>query len=341
MLCAGSPDPAGFSPWRSTLSFKKIYKIAAGVAFGASLLTLVGPAVGEMVATLPPAFTNKNNDAPGSLGLPYENVTFQTTDGLTLRGWFIPALHANAPAVLYAPGTSQDQRSGLSLVLPFHRAGYHVLLFSYRGHGQSDGNQIGFTYGAAESRDVDAAVQFLVQTIGVHHVGVIGYSAGAASVILSAARNQQVGAVVAVAPYNDVAEVWRTSRPVLVPAFIQDWALWLAEKRKGFDRNQVCPLDVVSRIAPRPLLVIHGMNDQRILEPQIRRLFAAAQQPKDLWLVPGATHASIRTSALDEMMPQVIAFFDKAFVPQLAGHKTGISAGSFPVAQAARQRLAN
>lgn len=294
-----------------------------------------------MIATHPPAFNSKNNDAATELGLPYENVTFQTANGLSLRGWFVPAGQADAPAIVYAPGTAQDQRSGLSLALPFHRAGYHVLLFSYRGYGQSDGNQIGFTYGYAESQDVDAAVRFLVEAKGVAKVGVIGYSAGAASAILSAARNPQVGAVVAVAPYNCVAEIWNTSRPSLMPAFIQNWTLWLAEKRKGFDRDQVCPLNVVNRISPRPLLVIHGTNDRRILEPQVRRLFAAAQQPKDLWLVPGATHATIRTPVLDEMVPQVIAFFDQALVPHLAGHAARAAAGRSPLAEAAGQRMVN
>jgi dienelactone hydrolase len=290
-----------------------------------------------MVATFPPFFGKESKNPQAELGLAYEEVAFQTADGLTLRGWFIPAEQAGAPAVLYAPGTGHDQRSGLSLAVPFHRAGYHVLLFSYRGHGQSDGNPTGFTYGEAESRDVDAAVRFLVETKGIHQVAAIGYSAGAASVILSAARNPHVAAVVAVAPYNCVAEVWRTSRPAVVPAFVQDWALWLAEKRKGFDRDQVCPEKVVSQIGPRPLLVIHGTGDQRILETQVRRLFAAASQPKDLWLVAGATHGSIRTPVLDELAPRVIAFLDGA----LAGHGAQIASRGLRVGAGVREPLAN
>lgn len=315
-------------------------KIAAGLVVSASLLTLVGPVIGEMIATLPPAFTRASNNAPHQLGLPYEDVTFQTSDGLVLRGWFIPAGQADAPAVLYAPGTGQDQRSGLALARPFHRAGYHVLLFSYRGYGRSDGNQAGFTYGAAESRDVDAAVRFLVETKGVRQVGLIGYSAGAASAILSAARNPQVDAVVAVAPYNDVTEVWRTSRPVLVPAFIQEWALWAAEKRKGFDRSQVRPVNVVGRISPRPLLVIHGTSDRRILESQVKSLFAAAQEPKDLWLVSGATHGSIRTVVMDGMTPQVIAFLNEALAWQ-AEAETPHGSPRVSRAQVSSPRIAN
>jgi dipeptidyl aminopeptidase/acylaminoacyl peptidase len=307
----------------------KILKIAAGVVAGASLLTLVGPVVGEMIATFPPTFPPGAADSLAESGLAYEDVAFPTTDGLVLRGWFIAAGQPDAPAVVYAPATAHDQRSGLSLIPAFHRAGYHVLLFSYRGHARSDGRRGAFTYGESESKDVDAAVRFLYQAKNIHHIGVIGHSAGAVSAILSAARNAQIGAVVAVAPFNCVNEVWRTSRPSLVPPFVLDWALWVAEKRGGFDRQEVCPINVVDRIAPRPLLVIHGTGDRRITEAQVRRLFEAAREPKALWLVEGATHDGVRTPVLDRLAPQVIAFFEAAW-----------QAGQQPASALARRRLA-
>jgi alpha-beta hydrolase superfamily lysophospholipase len=200
----------------------------------------------------------------------------------------------------------------VSLAPAFHRAGYHVLLFSYRGHALSEGKKGHFTYGDAESRDVDAAVQFLSETKGIHRIGIIGHSAGAVSSIISAARNPLVGAVVAVAPFNSLAEVWHTSRPALVPAFVLDWTLTHAEKVRGFRSEDVCAEAVVDRIAPRPLLVIHGRDDVRITESQVRRLFGAAEEPKTLWLVDGATHKGIRDPVLDALAPDVIEFLDKA-----------------------------
>lgn len=288
----------------------KIFKIAASVVVGATLLTFVGPVVGEAIATLPPAFPKKPSTPQIELGLPYEDVTFSTADGLTLRGWFVPAERPDAPAIVYAPATSHDQRSGLSLVPSFHEAGYHVLLFSYRGHALSDGRIGNFTYGDAESRDVDAAVRFLHDARGIRRIGVIGHSVGAVSAILSAARNPQVGAVVAVAPFTCVAEVWQTNRPSVVPPFIMDWTMWVVEKSRGFKRDEICPLSVVDRIAPRPLLLIHGTSDQRITEEQVRRLFSAAEEPKSLWLVEGATHSGIRSPVLDVLAPDVISFLD-------------------------------
>lgn len=293
-----------------------ILKAVAGVVAATSILTFVGPVVGEWAATLPPLWLKATLNPWDALGLYYEDVAFPTSDGLTLRGWFIPAQTVDAPAIVYAPATAHDQRSGLSLAPAFHRAGFHVLLFSYRGHARSDGLKGRFTYGDAESKDVDAAVRFLRESKGLRQIGIIGHSAGAVSAILSAARNPNVGAVVAVAPYACLREVWYANRPPFVPRFISDITLWLAERWKGFDSDNVCPQEVIQRIAPRPLLLIHGTRDRRITEAQIRRLFAAAEEPKGLWLVAGATHEGIREPVLDELSPDVIAFFDAAFRPQ-------------------------
>jgi alpha-beta hydrolase superfamily lysophospholipase len=293
-----------------------IVKIAGVVVAGASLLTLAAPILGEVIATSPPAFSRSAPNPITELGLPYEDVEFPATDGLTLRGWFIPAAREDAPGVVYAPATRHDQRSGVSLAPAFHQAGYHVLLFSYRGHALSDGKKGRFTYGDAESRDVDAAVQFLHETKGIRRIGVIGHSAGAVSSIMSAARNPLVGAVVAVAPFNSVDEVWHTSRPALVPPFVLDWTLSVAEKVRGFRSEDVWPEAVVDRIAPRPLLVIHGRDDERITESQVLRLFAAAEEPKTLWLVEGATHKGIRDPVLDALAPDVIGFLDQALHSQ-------------------------
>jgi dipeptidyl aminopeptidase/acylaminoacyl peptidase len=290
-------------------------RIAATVLLGTSLLTVAGSLVGEMVATMPPFFREEDVEPLARQGIRHQEVAFPTGDGLTLRGWFFPADSPSAPAVVYAPATARDQRSGLSLVPALHTADYHVLLFSYRGHALSDGSRWGFTYGDAESRDVEAAIRFLQETKGLRQIGVIGHSAGAVSGILSAARNPGIGAVVAVAPFNCVDEVWNTNRPTVVPQLLLDLTLRLTEMRKGFDRSDVCPLEAVHLIAPRPLLIIHGTQDQRISQEQAHRLYAAAEEPKALWLVEGAGHNSIRDPMLDQLMPEVIAFLDSALRP--------------------------
>ncbi len=90
----------------------------------------------------------------------------------------------------------------------------------------------------------------------------------------------------------------------------------MAEKSRGFQREEVCPVDAVNQIAPRPLLVIHGTGDRRISVGQVSRLFDAAGVPKSLWLVEGATHSGIRSPMLDALAPDVISFLDAAWRDQ-------------------------
>ena len=232
------------------------------------MLSLGGPVLAEMVSTAAPFFSKGADQAADALGIRYETVSFQSSDGITLRGWYFPSEIANSPAILYAPATAKDQRSGLSLVRPLHEAGFSVLLFSYRGHGASDGNPVGFSYGAHESLDVDAAVSYLHVIRGASAVGAIGHSAGAVAIILSAARNPQIDIVVAASPYASVEEIWNTNKPTLMPTPMYDFMMRTSELRKDFERNQVRPVDVIDRISPRPILIIHGANDKRITQEQ-------------------------------------------------------------------------
>ena len=290
----------------------KIVKIAAGILLGSAIVTLLGPIVGEIVATLPPMFHKKGLDPMGLLQLPYEEVEFSTPDSLTLRGWFIPTDAPDAPAVVYAPGTGHDQASGLHIVRALHDAGYHVLLFSYRGYGESDGDEFGFTYGQAESVDLDSAVAFLAEAKQIDRIGVIGFSAGAATAILSAARNSRIDAVVAAAPFASISEIWRTNSPAIMPDWYQEWTMRVAEYRKGFKRENIEPINVIEQIAPRSILILQGEADRRVTVAQAEKLFASAGEPRELWVIEGATHSMIHEEALVSLEPQIIDFLDNA-----------------------------
>ncbi len=279
---------------------------------GSVLLAVLIPVVAESWATRPAILPRSGLNPQIDLGLAYEDIAFHATDGLTLRGWFIPAVSAHAPALVYAHGAGRDQRSGLPIVPALHQAGYDVLLFSYRDHGHSDGDGRGMTYGYRESQDIDSAVLFLRQRKRACHVGVIGYSVGASSALLSAARNPDIEAVVAVAPFASALEVWAANRPAFFPPLALDWTRRVVEWRKGISLTAMDLGRLIPRIAPRPLLLVHGTHDERIPLSQVQRLFTAAGQPKSLWLIPNATHGSVRTYGLETRMAEVIAFFDEA-----------------------------
>ncbi len=287
-----------------------------GILTGFSLLMVASPMVGELIATTSPLWM----DYPGQYtNLKYENVAFPTTDGLTLRGWFFPTDNASNPVILYAPATAKDQRQGISLVEPLHNAGYQVLLFSYRGTGNSDGNRFMFSYGARESVDVDAAVRYLSETRGLQKIGAIGHSAGAVSIILSAARNPKLDAIVVAAPFATLDDVWDENRPSVIPTEVYSLGMKISELRKSFSRSEVRPLDVIAQIAPRPILFINGTKDKRINRQQAIELYNAAGDPKQMIWIPGATHAEVRSPGLDDLMPSLIQIFDENLRDMPAG----------------------
>jgi dipeptidyl aminopeptidase/acylaminoacyl peptidase len=306
-------NPAHNEGSTKQLVLESIIKITSTVLISATMVSLGGPILGEMASTAAPFFGKRAERAASALGVYYESVSFQSPDGITLRGWYFPSDIPNSPAILYAPSTANDQRSGLSLVKPLHAAGFNVLLFSYRGHGQSDGNPIGFTYGAHESLDVDGAVSYLRNVRGVSAVGAIGHSAGAVAIILSAARNPEINVVVAASPFESVEEIWNTNKPNLIPTPMYDLMMRTSEVRKDFERSQVRPVDVIGRISPRPILILHGTDDKRITIEQAQQLFNQAAEPKELWLLEGLSHSEVRSVGVENRIGEIIQFLDAAF----------------------------
>ncbi|HEY5040150.1 MAG TPA: alpha/beta fold hydrolase, partial [bacterium] len=98
---------------------------------------------------------------PMESGLAYQDVTFPTKDGITLSGWWIPALGKKKAfgTVLLSHGFTKNREQVLDRAEFLVKSGYQVLLFDHRGHGLSGNSPI--SGGVLESRDYPAAVQFL------------------------------------------------------------------------------------------------------------------------------------------------------------------------------------
>jgi len=158
---------------------------------------LVIAAVGTYIVLLPLALSYVFTHAAravvpeAALGAAYKNVSFQTRDGLTLRGWYVPS--RNRAAVIVAPGRSGSQRPARLLA----RHGYGVLLFDRRGEGESDGDPNAF--GWAADRDLVAAVSYLQRRPDVdpERIGGLGLSVGGETLLQAAAESPSLQAVVA------------------------------------------------------------------------------------------------------------------------------------------------
>jgi len=154
---------------------------------------------------------------PADAGLEYESVTFPATDGVKLSGWFIPrAGDGPGPAVLFVHGWLWNRLGNVAGRVPFtdrdvdflpatkglHDAGYHVLLFDVRHHGESGRGRAPLTYGPRETRDFVGAVEYLRSRPEVdgERIGAVGTSMGGNIVIMGTPQCQPVKALLAVQP---------------------------------------------------------------------------------------------------------------------------------------------
>lgn len=246
------------------------------------------------------------HDPRRDFGLDFSDVAFPTADGATLRGWLVPAPGAGVGVVL-VHGAAADRREFLRTLPAFHEAGYAALLFDCREHGTSDGSGRGFSLGGREAADVSAAAAFLGAQPGIARIAAVGTSQGAASSILAAASDPAIDLVVAENPFTRARDflpdaVARIAGvPVPLNSLVATVALWRMGPRME-------PIDVVARIAPRPILFLHGTKDAFIPSEESRELFARAGEPKELWIAANGEHAQLWNLDPAEWNRRVVGF---------------------------------
>ena len=227
-----------------------------------------------------------------------------------LAGWTIHTVHG-APAVVLVHGFKTSREEMLTWARFVHEGGYNVLLFDTRGCGQSGGSTVGL--GATEPRDISLAVEAARDQFGTTKVAVLGISLGAGAAILSAADDQHISAVIADSAWTDQdLQLSRLSflpvGPIHVP--LPPYGISAVNAMVGADVTRARPLDAIARISPRPILLIHSADDDNATTPVegARKLFAAASEPKELWVAPRGGHVGAINAFPDEYRARVLAF---------------------------------
>ncbi|HEX9371226.1 MAG TPA: alpha/beta fold hydrolase [Roseiflexaceae bacterium] len=218
---------------------------------------------------------------PADVGLQYEDVVFPSHDGVTLRGWFVRRANddgARAPAIVFVHGWpwnrlgNQAGRSfipdrSVDLFVPARalaEAGFHVLLFDLRNHGQSDA-ALPVTFGVNEARDFVGAVAMLRKRPDVDRarIGAIGYSMGANAIIYGIPRCQHIRAAVAVQPTSLAIFAPRMARAVLGPAgpLLAQLAEPLYQAFGAPSLDQIAPARAARHLDETKMLYIQGSGD--------------------------------------------------------------------------------
>lgn len=212
-------------------------------------------------------------------------ISFRTTDGTLLKGWYLPS---RTGAAIVAVGGSNATRASM---LPYARilstGGTGVLLFDWPGCGESEG-KIGV--GQKERDALRAATAFLARQPDVEpgRLGLLGFSFGAHVALLSAADDPLVRALfvegVFGSPWLQGWEVYRSS------GIATQWGALLGDWLNGMETSTPDAAAAASRFAPRPMLVVAGTDDKTVPAALSREVFDNAREPKTFWLIRGAEH---------------------------------------------------
>jgi len=174
-----------------------------GVLLGAWILAICVVGVRVHLATHPGRQTGDDIDFQ-SMRVPVEPVSFQAVDGMTLAGWRIDADPA-APTVLLCHDLAQNKASLVGLGIDLHRRGFNVLMFDFRGHGESDGDTS--TMGLHEKRDILGAVDFVSagRRVDSGSLGIYGVGMGAHAAVLAAEDRPSLRVLVLDGLYPDAS----------------------------------------------------------------------------------------------------------------------------------------
>ncbi len=293
------------------------HRLLIGVSVVAAALLAYAGAALVVAETLTKPYRRGLASSPAVFDVAYEDVTFPSTgDGITLRGWFLPAAGSDR-AVVIVHGRNSTRTGDDGQYVPHAAAlaarGYNALLFDFRAHGESGG--VRYTLGTAEQRDVLGAVAYLKSRgFAPERMGFWAHSMGAATVLLASAVSPDVRTIVADSSFARLEDLLGRELPRAsgLPGFFNPPILFFARIVFGADTTIVNPVEAVAGLPPDSLFIIHGEADGLIPVDHARRIAAAAGPAvHDLWIVPGARHDRASAVAPERYEKRVLAFFDE------------------------------
>jgi fermentation-respiration switch protein FrsA (DUF1100 family) len=252
---------------------------------------------------------------PDSVGLTYESVSFPSrSDGTLLKGWYLPG--QNNLTLIIANGGAQNRVDAETGTLEISRdlveRGYNLLLFDFRGRGESEGQGYHLVH---SEKDLGGAIDYLRERFPPGNIGLIGFSTGAVAAIIGASR-ESVTAVVSDTCFASVSNSLATKLaiesgvPHILTKAIAPGLFLIARIFYGYRK-----VDPVSRVADIscPVLFIQGDCDDLVPVSDAQQLYRASANTLDeLWIVHGAGHTKSYKTESVMFINKVTGFLERA-----------------------------
>ncbi|UJL47490.1 alpha/beta hydrolase [Virgibacillus sp. NKC19-16] len=246
-------------------------------------------------------------------GVQGKQVVEQTSyDDLTLKAIYLDNEVSTGKAVILAHGFRGVKEDMDELVKFYYDQGFDVLMPDARGHGESEGDYIGF--GWHGRLDYQQWAEMLVDNHGAEDIFLHGNSMGAALVLMASGEDltDEVKGIVADSGYTTAKEelTHQLNHLYNLPAFpLLDVTSVMTKVRAGYTFEEASAIDQV-KDNTRPLFIIHGAEDELVPTEMADKLYAAAGGEKELWIVPDAGHTDAHTVATAEFQERLQDFID-------------------------------
>lgn len=243
-------------------------------------------------------------DNPALKLVSYEDIYFTTSDGLKLHGWHLKAKDSSRGTILQLHGNAQNISTHVNSVLWLALEGYDVFTFDYRGYGESEGSP---SFEGVH-RDAEAALETALKLpdINRERFFVLGQSLGGAIAVYTVANSPYKNRVTAVIVDSAFSSYRGIAREKLA-RFMLTWPLQYPLSLLVND--DYSPVKWIKEVYPLPVLIIQGDRDTIVPAHHASILYAAAQEPKDLWLVNGTEH--IRSFAMKDIRERFLEYLQK------------------------------
>jgi pimeloyl-ACP methyl ester carboxylesterase len=283
-----------------TVGFLVVIYFGIGV-FAANLVTGIGEH---------PQYSN----TPETYGHEYRDVRFHARqDGTEIAAWYIPS-EGSSHAVILVHGRNASKQNAISGNFPkigtaINNAGYAVLMIDMRGHGESEGER--YSFGKYERLDVLGAVDWLLEEGFVSgDISVLGISMGGAAAIGAAAEEPAIGTMVVESTFADLNPLieakWQEESGL--PRSFLPGVLLMTRLMHGYDLSKIQPLHDIRKIPPRPVLIIHCVEDIEVPVWHAEELKKAAPLAQH-WYVSECEHAEIYRDHPQDYENELLSFF--------------------------------
>lgn len=254
----------------------------------------------------------REQGAPDLYGLPYSEVWIPTENGKRLFAWFIPAINVDAaPAIAVLHGWGSNAEMMLPLAPPLHQAGYALLFFDARNHGQSDSDRFSSMPRFAE--DMEHVLNWLTQQahVDASRLVVMGHSVGAGAALLVASHRHDLAAAVSISAFAHPENMMRRILAARhIPYFpLGRLVLHFVEFTIGRRFTDIAPRHTIRQVSC-PVLLVHGSEDSIVPVADAREIYAQRTGNHVHLLILAGDHDA--SNEIERHAGKLVAFLDLA-----------------------------